>query len=88
MVNGHMCCGVLKDDLMLRLAQPDVARALKQPHVRPMDFTRNPMKSMVYVNAKGLVNDEDLDAWITIARAYACLQPPKEKAENPRPRPS
>lgn len=46
MVNGHMCCGVIKEDLVLRLG-PDVATmVLQDPNVRPMDFTGRPMKGL------------------------------------------
>jgi hypothetical protein len=39
MVKGQMCCGVLKNDLVLRLTPEHSAAALRQPHTRPMDFT-------------------------------------------------
>lgn len=42
MVNGHMCCGVLNDDVVLRLGPERAAEALKSKHVRPMDFTGRP----------------------------------------------
>jgi TfoX/Sxy family transcriptional regulator of competence genes len=32
MLRGHMCCGVMKDTLMLRLGNEGVAGALKEPH--------------------------------------------------------
>jgi TfoX/Sxy family transcriptional regulator of competence genes len=46
MVSGHMCCGVINDDLVLRLGPEAAQKALKHPHVRPMDFTGRPMKDM------------------------------------------
>ena len=46
---GHMFCGVVKTQLMLRLGEAAAAAALRQPYVRPMDFTGKPMKSMNYV---------------------------------------
>ena len=39
MVNGKMCCGVVKDDLVVRVGPERHARALAAPHARPMDFT-------------------------------------------------
>ncbi len=48
-IAGNMCCGVVHDDLMLRLAPDDAERALSEEGVRPMDFTGKPMKGMVYV---------------------------------------
>src|SRR5581483_11279680 len=48
LINGRMCCGVLKDDLVLRLTPKHAALALRQPHTRSMDFTGKPMKSMIH----------------------------------------
>lgn len=48
-VNGHMACGVVRDDLMLRLGEDGTEHALERAHVRPMEFTGRPLKGMVYV---------------------------------------
>jgi TfoX/Sxy family transcriptional regulator of competence genes len=42
MVGGHMACGVIGQDLMLRLGPEATQRALREPNVRPMDFTGRP----------------------------------------------
>src|SRR5712672_1379605 len=42
MIEGHMCCGIVGHDLMLRLGPDGCDAALKRPHVRPMDFTGRP----------------------------------------------
>jgi len=88
MVNGNMCCGVLKTDLMLRLTPEEADLALKRPHVRPMDFTRTPMKSMVYVSAQGVDADQDLHHWVELARSIARKLPPKESAVAKKPKKS
>ena len=80
MVRGHMACGVVHDDLMLRLG-PDGARAaLSRPHVRPMDFTGRPMASMVDVEPAGVAG-EALDEWTHAAVAHAHQLPPKAKKQ-------
>ena len=56
---GHMFCGVVKDTPMVRLGPEDADRALDQPHVRPMDFTGRPMRSMVFVDPEGLRGDAE-----------------------------
>ena len=38
MLAGNMCCGVIGEDLLVRLGD-DAERALAEPHTRPMDFT-------------------------------------------------
>src|SRR5215472_1594824 len=64
MVNGRMCCGVLKTDLVLRLTPDEAAASLRQPHTRSMDFTGKPMKSMIYVSGIGTDSDQALETWV------------------------
>src|SRR5258706_15151353 len=52
-LRGNMCCGVLKDDLVLRMPEPLYEKALREPHVRPMDFTGRPLRGFVYVGPRG-----------------------------------
>jgi hypothetical protein len=44
MVNGHMCCGVLNEGLVLRVAREEYNEAISRPYARPMDFTGRPMR--------------------------------------------
>ena len=78
MVNGQMCCGVLKNDLVLRLTPEDAEAALHQPHTRPMDFTGRPMKSMIYVSPLGADSDQALAAWVQLAVRLARTVPGKK----------
>lgn len=80
MVNGRMCCGVLKTDLVLRLTPEQAAGSLRQPDTRPMDFTGKPMKSMIYVSAIGTDSDQALTAWIKPAMRLAQNAPEKKSA--------
>jgi len=77
MVNDHMCCGVLKNDLVLRLTPEDAAAALRRPHTRRMDFSGKPMKAMIYVSPPGTDSDEELTAWVYAAVKIARATPPK-----------
>ena len=77
MVAGNMCCGVNKDDLMLRVGADGHDAALRRPHARPMDFTGRPMKSMVFVDAAAVAGDADLRGWIDTALEFARTLPPK-----------
>src|SRR5688572_24181506 len=78
MLNGNMCCGVMKDQLMLRLGEEGAAEALAQPNARPMDFTGRPMKGMVYVAPAGLASEEDLRGWVQRAVDFASTLPAKD----------
>jgi TfoX/Sxy family transcriptional regulator of competence genes len=77
LMNGHMFCGIVKNDLMVRLGDELAAAALKQPHTRPMDFSGKPMKSMIYVDARGLDLDESLRSWVESALKFVKKLPPK-----------
>jgi hypothetical protein len=76
MLGGHMCCGVVKDTLMVRLGPGAASRALERPHVRPMDFTGRPMKGMVFVEPGGL-HGPALQHWVDDAAEYARSLPPR-----------
>ena len=78
MVNGHMCCGVFKTDLVLRLAPETVIASLSEPNTRPMDFTGRPIRSLIYVDAMGIDAEEALERWIGKALLYARSLPPKD----------
>ena len=77
MLNGNMCCGVVGKDLVLRLADKEAARAVAEPHARPMDFTGKPLKSMVYVSPAGYRADDDLRAWVKRAVDFVKSLPKK-----------
>jgi TfoX/Sxy family transcriptional regulator of competence genes len=77
MLNGNMCCDTVKDKLMLRLGEDGAAEALSEPHVREMDFTGKPIKTMVFVVRAGLKTDEDLRAWGNRATKFAGTLPAK-----------
>jgi len=78
MLNGNMFCGVLKDDLMVRVGPEHHEGALAQPHARPMDFSGRPMKSMVYVGPEGCRTDKSLKRWLNQALKFALSLPAKK----------
>lgn len=71
MVRGHMACGIVKDELMVRVGPEAHAAALARAGARPMDFTGRPMKGMVYVGASGIRTRAQLERWVALATAYA-----------------
>lgn len=77
MIAGNMCCGVIGEDLMVRLGTEDAERALAEPHVRPMDFTGKPMETAIYVDPEGTADDESLAAWVEAGADLASSLPPK-----------
>jgi TfoX/Sxy family transcriptional regulator of competence genes len=71
LLKGKMFCGVLKEDLVLKMSHEQCEDALKKKNVRPMDFTGRPMKGFVYVNSKGSKSDKDLKRWIELSYKHA-----------------
>jgi len=71
MVAGHMACGVLGRDLIVRVGAEEGQEALAQPHVRPFDFTGRPSRGMVYVEPEAVASEEDLRRWIARGLAFA-----------------
>lgn len=80
LLRGRMCCGVLNDDLVVRVGPKLYTAALANPHVRPMDFTGRPLTGFVYVAPSGLKTGAPLAKWLRDATEYA-LSLPEGKAE-------
>lgn len=78
MVEGHMCCGVLGSELVLRLGEEGADASLEEAHTRLMDFTGKPMRSMIYVNPAGFETAEALVGWVERAVRFVRTLPPKQ----------
>src|SRR3990172_2459576 len=76
-IQGNMCCGVTKDDLVVRVGPEGSEAALSQPHARPMDFTGRALKGFVYVRLAGLRSDAALAKWVKRGVDFAASLPPK-----------
>ena len=81
---GNMACGIVGDELMVRVGPGAWSEALSQPHAREMDFTGRSMKGMVYVEVAGIAEDADLAAWVERGTIYARSLPPKETSRPSR----
>ena len=77
MVHGNMCCGVVKDTLMLRVGAENYESLLSQTHAREMDFTGKSMKGMIYVDPEGLKSEKELKTWIERALEFVLSLPAK-----------
>ena len=77
MVAGNMACGILGDDLMVRVARDDYEATLALPHAREMDFTGRPLRGMLMVDGEGVAEDADLEVWVSRGEGFARTLPPK-----------
>lgn len=79
LLNGNMCCGVLKNDLIVRVGPDRYEDAITLPHARPMDFTGRPIKGFVYVGPMGCRTGAALAKWIRMGIELASSLPKKRK---------
>jgi TfoX/Sxy family transcriptional regulator of competence genes len=78
MVAGNMCCGVLGDDLVVRMDPTLQQDALTRPNVRELTFGNRTAKGMVRVSPAGVVDDEELALWVRLGLSHATSLPPKQ----------
>jgi hypothetical protein len=81
MLHGHMCCGVVGDELVARIGPTQAAAALAMPYTRPMDFTGRPFKGFVFVQPAGLRGEQALRRWVAKACAYVATLPQKGRSQ-------
>ena len=77
LVNGHMACGIVGDDLCVRVGPGAYDAALGKAGAREMDYTGRPMKGMVYVGPRGHRPAPSRKAWVEQGLSYARSLPPK-----------
>lgn len=77
MLKGNMCCGVLDDELIVRVGPDQYAEAMERPETRAFDFTGRVMKGFVVVSPEGCGSQESLSEWVRKGASYALSLPEK-----------
>ena len=77
LIGGNMACGVIGDDLIVRVGAAQHAAALAQPGARVFDFSGKPMAGWVMVAPVGYASAEDLARWVKLAVAFTGSLPAK-----------
>ena len=67
MVDGKMCVGVDKDDIMLRCEPERTEELLSKTGAKSFDLTGKPMKGWLLVSADGTKSKKDFDFWVATA---------------------
>jgi TfoX/Sxy family transcriptional regulator of competence genes len=78
LLHSHMFCGIINDDLMVRVGPEQYQAALKQSHARPMDFTGRPLRGYVYVAPGGYKSTSALAHWAQRSIAFVATLPAKQ----------
>jgi TfoX/Sxy family transcriptional regulator of competence genes len=77
MLNGNMACGVIGEDLLVRLAREDAAAAQAEEGVGPMEFTGRSMRGFVLVDGGAVAEDDELGRWVDAGADFALSLPSK-----------
>ena len=77
LLHGNMACGIINDDLIVRVGRPDYESSLALPHTRRFDITGRAMKGWVMVAADGYEADDGLSGWVRKGTIFALTLPPK-----------
>ncbi len=70
MVNGKMCVGVIKDEMMCRIDPNIHNTVIEKNGCRTMDFTKRPMKGYILIDDDGMKTQADLKYWIDLALSF------------------
>jgi TfoX/Sxy family transcriptional regulator of competence genes len=84
LLGGNMFAGIVKDELMVRVGPERHGELLREPHVRPMDFTGRPMKGYLFVRAAGVKSERGLGRWLARAMEFVGTLPAKKKNAGKR----
>ena len=68
---GKMTVGIVKTDLAVRIVADKMEVELAKEAVRPMDFTKRPMKEFVYVSMDGFKTESQLLHYIELGLEHA-----------------
>lgn len=79
MLNGHMCCGIEKDRLMVRVMPDRYEVLLKKPDAHKMDFTGKPLKGFLFISEAGYRTAAGLASWLDEAAEFAKAKLPKKR---------
>lgn len=67
MINGKMCIGVIKDEMMCRIDPAIHHIQVEKNGCRTMDFTHRPMKGYILIEEVAMHTTRELDDWIQLA---------------------
>ncbi|MBT8304698.1 MAG: TfoX/Sxy family protein [Bacteroidia bacterium] len=68
---GKMTVGIVKEELVVRIVSDKMEVELLKAEVRPMDFTKRPMKEFIYVSPEGFNSEEQLLEYIEMGLEHA-----------------
>ena len=77
LLDGNMACGVIGEDLIVRVGKENYESSLAEDHTSPFDFTGRPMTGWVRVMPEGVQSRQALKDWVIKGLEIARSLPPK-----------
>lgn len=77
MLDGNLACGVIGEEMIVRVGPEGYETALEEVHVSVFDFTGRPMTGWVKVSSDGIQTGADLQRWVRKGSEYARSLPSK-----------
>lgn len=82
MVDGKMCVGIVKNQLMARIGPDAYEAALDRPYCGEMNFTGRSMKGYVFVEPDGIDAEDDLEYYVDLCLAFNPLAKASRKKKK------
>ena len=67
MLDGKLCCGISKNELILRIGHDEEVKALRLAHTKPFDTTGRALRGWIMVKPLGYKTDTSLRKWLKLA---------------------
>jgi TfoX/Sxy family transcriptional regulator of competence genes len=77
LLHGNMACGILHNDLIVRVGPDHYEDFLKLPNIRKFDITGRPMKGWIVVSGDGCASEDDIMGWVKKGIDFSLSLPPK-----------
>ena len=82
MLAGNMCCGVHRDELIVRVSPDKSDDYLADPHARPFDISGRPMRGWLLVSPDGVKSQAALRRWVDRGTRFVVSLPKKPAKKN------
>jgi hypothetical protein len=77
MWRGNLVCGVLGDNLLVRVGKQRFADFVTRPGARPMTMAGRESRAWIVVDGAHVVDDTTLSSWLDQGVAFAATLPAK-----------
>lgn len=77
LLRGNVACGILGDELLVRVGPERHEEAMRSKEARPFSLTGRPSKGWILIRQAGLKSPASLKRWVEMGLDFAGTLPPK-----------